>query len=314
MVTVIVPVFNLKKTLKKCVDSVLSQTYSDLEIILVDDGSTDSSEKLCDTYPVADSRVSVLHVENGGVASARNHGIKIAKGEYITFIDSDDHIEPDYLEKLVAAMDGDDCILSMCNSYEFKNGDLKKRIFSTKEKCSVKEYFEVAYYYRAEGGTCWGKLFRTADIKNMFRDFNYCEDVFFIFDYLAGRDGYISIVPDCLYYYVRREDSITGMNRTSDLADMLGVCNGIREICCDKYPDIIDAANSLLVNNAFFVYLKSQSDKSAEGKSLREKAIKDVRKYRGKVLHDKKSTMKTKMACLISYISLRMLRHIYYFI
>ena len=100
LVSAIIPVFNNIKTLKRCVESVLSQTYPNLEIILVDNGSTDSSDVLCDEFGARDPRVSVLHEKNEGVSATRNQGVRIAKGEFITFIDSDDHITPDYVEKL----------------------------------------------------------------------------------------------------------------------------------------------------------------------------------------------------------------------
>ena len=130
LVTVIIPVYNNLKTLKKCVNSVLSQTYSNLEIILVDDGSNDSSENLCDKYMEADSRISVFHTANEGVASARNLGIKEAKGKYIAFIDADDHIDPEYIEKLVSEIEKENCVMAMCNAYDVREDDFSQRIFS----------------------------------------------------------------------------------------------------------------------------------------------------------------------------------------
>ena len=100
-VSVIVPVYNVERFLKECVDSILSQTYKYFELILVDDGSTDSSGYLCDEYAKKDSRIRVLHKKNGGLSDARNKGIEIAKGSYITFIDSDDCVSPEYLEILI---------------------------------------------------------------------------------------------------------------------------------------------------------------------------------------------------------------------
>ncbi|MBR7088965.1 MAG: glycosyltransferase family 2 protein [Lachnospiraceae bacterium] len=311
LVSVIIPVFNNIKTLKRCVDSVISQTYKDLEIILVDNGSTDSSEALCEKYLKADDRVILLHEKNEGVSSARNQGIKIAGGEYITFIDADDHILPEYIEKLVAAFEGDDCILSACNSYDVDGDNFKERIFSKKGKCPVKPFLYDLFYCKAESGTCWGKLYRTADINNLFRRYNYCEDAFFNFDYLSDKKGYVSIVPDRMYYYVRRDNSITGIKKTSDLTDVIKVCAGIRDICHEKYPEFAEASNIYLLNNAFFVYLNSRNNKGSDGDHLREVTLKVIRKYRGKALLDRRATFKTKAACLISFISLRLLSYLY---
>ncbi len=312
MVTVIIPVYNNVKTLKKCVDSVIAQTYRNLEIILVDNGSTDSSESLCDEFQKTDSRICVLHENIEGVSATRNQGVRIAKGKYITFIDSDDHITPDYIEKLVAAIEeSSDCILAMCNAYEVNGDTVTERIFSRSGKCSVKAFIHDLFYCKAEGSTCWGKLYRAEYIAKLFREYNYCEDAFFNFDYLSGRKGYISIIRDHLYYYVRRKNSITGLKKTSDLADVIGVCEGIRDICARKYPGFISASQCFLLNNAFFVYLNCTDDKSIDGDALRIKALGVIRKYRGRVLFDPSATLKTKIACLISFISIRLLEYIY---
>ena len=104
VITIIVPVYNVQNYLEACIDSILAQTYQALEIILVDDGSTDSSPAICDRYAQKDSRVRVIHKENGGAASAKNEALKVATGKYLTFVDSDDWIEPDamaYMQELL---------------------------------------------------------------------------------------------------------------------------------------------------------------------------------------------------------------------
>lgn len=100
LISIIVPVYNVEKYLKECIDSVISQTYKNLEIILVDDGSTDKSGEICDEYSKKDSRIKVIHKENGGLSDARNVALDIAKGEYIGFVDSDDYVEKDMFETL----------------------------------------------------------------------------------------------------------------------------------------------------------------------------------------------------------------------
>lgn len=104
MISVIVPVYNVSKYLRHCVDSILGQSYSELEIILVDDGSTDGSSQICDEYIEKDTRITVIHKENGGLSSARNKGLEIASGDYVSFIDSDDWLEKDFYSKMVVGM------------------------------------------------------------------------------------------------------------------------------------------------------------------------------------------------------------------
>ena len=125
LVSVIVPVYNVESYLSKCVESIKDQSYSNIEIILVDDGSTDSSGKLCDEFVKSDGRIKVLHKVNGGVSSARNLGIDICHGEYITFVDSDDWVEQNYIEVLLNEILTDANQLVFCKYDILTNGNFK---------------------------------------------------------------------------------------------------------------------------------------------------------------------------------------------
>ena len=114
-ISVIVPVYKVEQYLKRCVDSILHQTFSDLEVILVDDGSPDNCPAMCDKYAGTDSRVKVIHQKNAGVSAARNAGLSVASGEYITFVDSDDFIDPQMYEKMLAVAEKYDCDVVMCD-------------------------------------------------------------------------------------------------------------------------------------------------------------------------------------------------------
>lgn len=109
LISVIVPVYNVKEYLNTCVESILNQTHENLEVILVDDGSTDGSGEICDSYAKTDTRVQVLHTTNGGQAAARNRGIEVCKGEYLTFIDSDDSMEPGIDRNAVSCTEKERC-------------------------------------------------------------------------------------------------------------------------------------------------------------------------------------------------------------
>ncbi len=125
LISVVVPVYNVEKYIKKCIDSILSQSYKNLEIYLVDDGSTDNSGKICDEYALNHDNIFVIHKENGGLSDARNVAIDQCKGEYITFIDSDDSVKEDYIEYLHSLLKNYDCDISICDfDYINENGEL----------------------------------------------------------------------------------------------------------------------------------------------------------------------------------------------
>ena len=114
-ISVIVPVYKAEKFLATCIESILNQTYGNLEIILVDDGSPDSCGKICEKYALSDSRVKVVHQKNAGVAAARNVGLDLAEGDYGTFVDSDDYIQPQMYEKMIRCAEHNHCDLVMCD-------------------------------------------------------------------------------------------------------------------------------------------------------------------------------------------------------
>jgi glycosyltransferase involved in cell wall biosynthesis len=163
LVSVIIPVYNTEKYIRQCVDSVINQTYKNLEIILVDDGSTDNSTQICDCYAARDERVSVIHKENGGVASARNAGIKRINGDYFTFVDSDDYLLSAFTEKLLSVLLNSGSDIACCNFVYDKNS---KTITSYKQNCilSGEETVNDYLYRKKEIGSCCGKLYRTSKL------------------------------------------------------------------------------------------------------------------------------------------------------
>ena len=141
LITVAVAVYNTEKYLRRCVDSILNQTYQDFEVILVDDGSTDGSPQICDEYAQQQEKVSVIHKENGGLSSARNEGIKNANGKFLTFIDSDDYISCDYLKILHTNIVATQADVAVCGHFKDKGNGVVSR--NTAGKKSIFEYDEV---------------------------------------------------------------------------------------------------------------------------------------------------------------------------
>lgn len=145
-ISIIVPVYRAEKFLRRCVDSILSQTYQDIELILVDDGSPDCSGMLCDQYAKEDNRITVLHQTNGGVASARNAGLDVASGEYITFVDSDDYIEPDMYERMLWIADEHNCDVVICDCLKEYPGRSELYTHNIREGYYSEKEMQAEYY------------------------------------------------------------------------------------------------------------------------------------------------------------------------
>lgn len=164
LITVIVPVYNVEKYLRRCLDSIIRQTYQNLEILCIDDGSIDNSGEICEQYVARDARIKVIHQENQGLSTARNKGLDTATGEYIAFVDSDDYIAADVLEQLYQSAVSSDATCVICG---YNCVDSNGSILSTYSVHSVQQYSGVEslrrHYYHASGEenfvTVWGKLF-----------------------------------------------------------------------------------------------------------------------------------------------------------
>lgn len=209
-VSIIIPVYNTEHFLKRCIDSILAQTYSDWELVLVDDGSKDSSGKICDEYAHLDNRIIVIHKSNGGVSSARNVGLDIAKGEYVCFMDSDDWVEPSYLEDFHIDEIKSDFYVSGASYdvYEKVYSQLKYKQRFCENAQEIKQQFIVQHL--DENGYPWGKIYRLEVIRENNLRFNEAlsinEDHIFIFQYYSYiKDLYI--ISSCKYHYICFDNS-----------------------------------------------------------------------------------------------------------
>lgn len=213
LITIIVPVYNVEKYLTKCVNSILEQTYKNLEIILVDDGSPDKCPQICDEYAKKDNRIKVIHKNNGGLSDARNKGLDMATGKYISFVDSDDYIDKKMIEKLYNNLLKNEADISICNIYKiYPNGTKIKKNLPQSE-ITVSDEEKYIYTYNKYGMitvTAWSKLYK----KEIFTNIRYPlgkihEDEYIIFDILKKANK-ISYFDEALYYYLQRTESIIG--------------------------------------------------------------------------------------------------------
>ena len=224
-VSIIVPVYQVEKYIRQCVDSILAQTFTDFELILVDDGSKDKSGQICDEYAVLDQRVKVIHKENGGLSDARNCGMDQAVGNYFMFVDSDDYIAPTMLEYLYKALMNKEADIAVCNFLYFFEED-RKRDFSTNIQSEVLSGAEIFYSRKNERvygiwTVAWNKLYKRETLGNVrFRFGKYHEDEFWAND-IYQMDIKVVTIPECLYYYRQRDNSIMGRKNIKRDFDIL---------------------------------------------------------------------------------------------
>lgn len=213
-ISVIVPVYNVAPYLEKCVESIRGQSYANLEIILVDDGSTDHSGTICDRYATMDPRVRVLHKANGGLSDARNTGLEIANGSWYMFIDSDDSIAPDTVMQLYTAAVTHDCQIAVCNMVRiYEDGSTEPFYHPTSEITilSGSQRLETLQ----QPSVC-NKLFRADLFENVrFPVGKFYEDTF-VYHILAYQAEHIVLTGQDSYYYFSRPESILGQKKYTD--------------------------------------------------------------------------------------------------
>lgn len=227
LVSIIIPVYNVKKYLNECVESVVRQSYSKIEIIIVDDGSSDGSSSICDNWEKRDSRIKVIHKQNGGVSSARNKGLDISSGQWIAFIDSDDWIAPNYIEKLVMVASATRADVVGCEYLlTYKSGVISDDQIREEETYNSKDYYAKFYSYHGIYTVVHSKIFRRKTIGNIrFKEMLHGEkvvneDVYFTRDMLDNV-GRIVLIPDELYMYRQREGSIMHAQHSEKLTKLI---------------------------------------------------------------------------------------------
>lgn len=213
VISIIVPVYKVEKYLAKCVESILAQTFADFELILVDDGSPDSCGKLCDEYALKDSRIKVIHKENGGLSDARNAGIQVAKGEYLGFVDSDDYIAPDMYELLYRLILENNAQIAVCDAAVVEED--AEASYTDSEKIYVLEHEDALREMiskRLFAVNAWNKLYKKELFSNTFypKGMLY-EDLATMYKLIDNTER-IVYIPAKKYAYVQRQGSI--MNQT----------------------------------------------------------------------------------------------------
>ena len=279
LISVIVPIYKVERYLPKCVDSILKQTYSNLEIILVDDGSPDGCGALCDEFAVRDSRIRVIHKPNGGLSDARNAGIAIASGEYFAFLDSDDYLEPDAYQAMVALAKKYDAKLVCAGRFD-EDGETGEAVLGLcpekEEFVPGKELVRRIFHWDHLDSAAWDKLYA----RELFREIRYpvgrvVEDVPTTYRLVLLAGG-AAMLPKPVCHYVHREQSIT----TAAISEKSfhGVENAalVYEDIRKRMPDLEpDVRYFLTMNQKYIVQTLDLEDSP-----VRKRYAREHRKYR----------------------------------
>lgn len=242
LISVVVPIYNVEEFLEKCVDSILSQSYSNLEIILVNDGSKDNCLKICRDYELKDSRIVVIDKENGGLSSARNAGIDKATGKYIMFIDSDDYIEKTTVEKLYNNISSNGADISICNFfYSYKNENIRNNAILNTTIDDESKFSYLYGKYSLQTIISWNKLYK----RELFNEIRYPdglihEDQYIICDLLDKSKKINYMTDEFLYYYVQRDNSIMSTFNINRFDVIKGLNRRIEFFESKKYDMLIN--------------------------------------------------------------------------
>lgn len=284
LISVIVPVYQVERYLPRCIESICHQTYKDLEIILVDDGSPDNCGAICDEYAKKDTRIRVIHQQNGGLAIARNSALDICTGEYIAFVDSDDEIKADMIEKLVAAANSHQSDMTICGVVFRKDMQDTNYDFLVKEE-RVVENPELMHLYLNGGifsGMCNKLYHRTLFQTIRFPALRSSEDVYTLPE-LIGSCRRCTLIPDCLYVQNIREGSIVQSKVTQAKIDAtLSAIEHRMEYVRAEYPNLISdvALDPLKMHYNLLKMLIAQNHSNPKEKLYREQYAALVAKLR----------------------------------
>lgn len=303
LVSIVVSVYNGEKYLARCLDSLTNQKYNQIEIILVDDGSTDTSGVICDDYMKKDSRIRVIHQKNGGISAARNAGLETAQGEYLVFCDADDIVTEYYVENLYRSIKSTDADMSVCGYQYYKEGDIIQKGFPyNQDKIKIvdtKECLERAFYQDQMYTTIWGKLFKKNIWKNLvFPVGRLYEDIPTMYQAIFDSKKVV-IIENIDYYYAINEGSITQKPFSMREMDAIDFMDEVGERVNKEYPDLMHAYRTRAYLLHAFIMFKIQPKEHIEVRKNLWTRMKSIRK---EVLSDSRVGKQSKMIALSSYL------------
>ena len=300
LISIIIPVYNSESYLEKCIDSVLAQTYENIEVILVDDGSTDMSPIICDKYVQIDERVVVIHQPNQGQADARNNGIMSSRGQYLSFIDSDDFVEPDYIEYLWDLLNESGASISICGyAFHYENRSNKMPTNETlRHYLSGEQALEELLYQKHFDAAPWAKLIDANIVKsNLFPRGRIFEDFAVIPKWLLSAQKVIYGNAQKLFYLVRSNGT---MNRSFTLQrlDLIWATNLVFDLVLNECPELVKAMKVRRFSN-YCQALLTLPVTEPTLKSVEKEIIGTLKSDSLLVIADRNSRIKNKVAAII---------------
>lgn len=307
LISVIIPVYNIENYLHDCVQSLLSQTYRNLELLLIDDGSTDASGCLCDKWQQTDRRIRVIHKPNGGVADSRNTGLDAIQGEYYCFVDGDDTVQTDYIETMYSLLNEYDADIAMCMySYTWEDGSTKRtrngefsdeHIFMNTGNDALMNML----YSRIYAPACWGKLFRNDGNVVRFPHYAIGEDMLFTTEhFLRAEKVIMSNRP--LYNYMQHDASVMHSVNPDKIYDLVVSGDEMLKKIPSASKDLQHAASYYIIekNTSALMKLYEHPDQSDKIRHIKD----NIKAHRKTVLFDSNAEFRTRIACAVSYFGI----------
>ncbi len=297
LISVVVPVYKVEKQLSRCVDSLIRQTYDNIEIILVDDGSPDGCPAICDGYAKKDSRIKVIHRQNGGLSAARNSGIEAASGEYIAFVDSDDYVADDYIDFMyrMAVLNNADVVScgvrevypSGKSALQYADNSL---IVMDKKEALTRMCYNDGFFV-----TAWDKLYK----RSLFDEVRYIEGKLFEdtgTTYLViDKAERIVSCPEPKYFYMINPDSITGSQFNMRKLEYVEMADRMAEYIVKKYPELEMAARRKQMH-ACFSTLTQLVNSGVRNKEVENMLVLRIKELEGTALSDKRTPVRDRLA------------------
>lgn len=312
LITIVVPIYNVEPYLKKSIDSIINQTYQNLEIILVDDGSPDNSGKICDEYAKKDNRIKVIHKENGGLSSARNAGIDMAKGKYISFVDSDDYISNDYIEYMYNILKKYNVKMSTCETQViYGNENIKEKEKNVVTLLDKSELFYNILFDKKSDVSAYSKLYHISLFENIrFPNGIVYEDTATTYKLIEKCDKIATGSKKCYYYYYRLGSISKSRGFNKNELDYIKNTAEMLSYLRKHYPHLASAINRYELYSNFRI-LRLLIFTLPRNYSLEKQTFENIKKLRKVVFKYADTPKRDKIAIIISYFGINVFKMVW---